>query len=116
MFPPFSLPHIFCNRQPLFLVDFLTSKGYTKLRIWGLTQYKRVVYIDADALVMDSVDEVKENRSRGDRGPGIGDRSLTCFDRISFFALGLLSFRFPYVCWNFVCVLIFILRMIRSVK
>ncbi|CAN0455495.1 unnamed protein product, partial [Ascophyllum nodosum] len=36
--------------------------GYTKLRIWGLTQYKRVVYIDADALVMDTVDELFDRK------------------------------------------------------
>ncbi|CAN0154486.1 unnamed protein product [Scytosiphon promiscuus] len=32
--------------------------GYTKLLVWGLTQFKRVVYIDADALVMDDLDEL----------------------------------------------------------
>eukprot|EP00903_Cladosiphon_okamuranus_P017748 g16337.t1 len=32
--------------------------GYTKLRLWGLTQYKRIVYIDADALVMEDLDEL----------------------------------------------------------
>lgn len=29
------------------------------MRVWGLTQFDRVVYIDADALVMDDLDEVK---------------------------------------------------------
>eukprot|EP00752_Nemacystus_decipiens_P017080 g15297.t1 len=32
--------------------------GYTKLRLLGLTQYERVVYIDADALVMGNLDEL----------------------------------------------------------
>lgn len=40
--------------------------GYTKLRLWGLTQYKRVVYIDADALVMDSLDEVSRDKRCSD--------------------------------------------------
>lgn len=38
-------------------------EGYTKMRVWGLTQFKRVVYIDADALVMDDLDEVKDKHS-----------------------------------------------------
>lgn len=44
-----------CHRRTI-VVN--TNIGYTKLRLWGLTQYKRVVYIDADALVMGSLDEV----------------------------------------------------------
>ncbi|CAN0090971.1 unnamed protein product [Laminaria digitata] len=32
--------------------------GYTSLRVWGLTQYKRVVYIDADALITECIDEL----------------------------------------------------------
>ncbi|CAM9982907.1 unnamed protein product [Ectocarpus fasciculatus] len=32
--------------------------GYTKLRVWGLIQFRRVVYIDADALVMGDLDEL----------------------------------------------------------
>lgn len=31
---------------------------YTKLNIWNLTQYEKVVYIDADCIVMDNVDEL----------------------------------------------------------
>lgn len=34
------------------------AEGYTKLRVWGLIQFRRVVYIDADALVMEDLDEV----------------------------------------------------------
>lgn len=43
---------------PFAATPFAHAVGYTKLRLWGLTQYKRVVYIDADALVMDNLDEV----------------------------------------------------------
>ncbi|CAM9780632.1 unnamed protein product [Discosporangium mesarthrocarpum] len=32
--------------------------GYTKLRVWTLTEYSRVVYIDADALVLENVDDL----------------------------------------------------------
>ncbi|CAM9478726.1 unnamed protein product [Hapterophycus canaliculatus] len=32
--------------------------GYTKIRVWGLVQFDRVVYIDADALVMGNLDEL----------------------------------------------------------
>ncbi|CAM9580775.1 unnamed protein product, partial [Phaeothamnion confervicola] len=32
--------------------------GYTKLRIWSLIQYRKVVYVDADALVDENVDEL----------------------------------------------------------
>ncbi len=34
------------------------DSGFTKLRIWGLTQYERVVYIDADCLVLTDVQEL----------------------------------------------------------
>lgn len=53
---------------PLYRPAYSRFTGYTKLRVWGLTQYKRVVYIDADTLVVDSVDEVTEERYGGDRG------------------------------------------------
>ena len=44
------------------------NAGFTKLHVWGLVEYERVVYIDADALVLDSVDELFE-RPLGD-APG----------------------------------------------
>lgn len=39
-------------------LEFTAAEGYTKLRVWGLIQFRRVVYIDADALVMEDLDEV----------------------------------------------------------
>ena len=39
-------------------VDGWVNAGYTKLQLWGLTQFKKVVYIDADCLVQENVDEV----------------------------------------------------------
>ena len=33
--------------------------GYTKLHLWRLTQYSKLVYIDADAIVLRNVDEVR---------------------------------------------------------
>ena len=34
------------------------SAGYTKLHIWNLTSFSRVVYIDADAVVLSNVDDL----------------------------------------------------------
>ena len=34
------------------------GSGYTKLYIWSLVQFKRVFYIDADCMVMSSLDDV----------------------------------------------------------
>ena len=48
----------FPRELPLSPTAIVHVVGYTKLRVWGLTQYERIVYIDADALVMDCVDEV----------------------------------------------------------
>lgn len=36
------------------------AEGYTSLRCWGLTQFKRIVYIDADTLILDCIDEVSD--------------------------------------------------------
>lgn len=36
------------------------NSGYTKLRVFALEQFEVVVYIDADAVVLDNVDEVRE--------------------------------------------------------
>lgn len=55
-----------CNSPPTCLIFSPLSlsqqknEGYTSLRIWGLTQYERVVYIDADTLVMECIDEVRK--------------------------------------------------------
>ena len=35
------------------------APGYTKLHLWNLTQFSKVVYIDADAIVTRNVDEVR---------------------------------------------------------
>ena len=48
----------FPRELPLFPTAIVHVVGYTKLRVWGLTQYERIVYIDADALVMNCVDEL----------------------------------------------------------
>jgi glycogenin len=32
--------------------------GYTKLRLWGLTTFTKIVYIDCDCLVLDDIDEL----------------------------------------------------------
>jgi hypothetical protein len=32
--------------------------AYTKLNVWNLVEYDKVVYIDADAMVVDNIDEV----------------------------------------------------------
>lgn len=34
------------------------NSGYTKLNIFAMEEYEQIVYIDADALVLESVDEV----------------------------------------------------------
>ncbi|TYZ64870.1 hypothetical protein PybrP1_010591 [[Pythium] brassicae (nom. inval.)] len=35
------------------------NSGYTKLRVFALAQFDQVVYIDADAVVLENVDEVR---------------------------------------------------------
>ena len=35
-----------------------TNAELTKLNIWNLTQFKKVVYLDADVLVLENVDEL----------------------------------------------------------
>lgn len=34
------------------------DSGYTKLRVWNLVEYDIIVYIDTDALVLESIDEL----------------------------------------------------------
>lgn len=34
------------------------NSGYTKLRLWQLVEYDTVVYVDTDALVLESIDEL----------------------------------------------------------
>lgn len=35
------------------------DSGFTKLWVWGLTEYERVVYVDADCLVLEDLAEVR---------------------------------------------------------
>ncbi len=39
-------------------VPWLQS-GYTKLNLWNLTHFKKLVYIDSDCVVLEPIDEVK---------------------------------------------------------
>ena len=41
-------------------VEGWINSGYTKLHIWNLIDYDKVVYIDADTLVLENVDELFE--------------------------------------------------------
>ena len=41
-------------------VEGWVNSGYTKLQIWNLVDYDKVVYIDADTLVLQNVDELFE--------------------------------------------------------
>jgi len=34
------------------------NSGYTKLHIWNLTEFDKVVYVDADTIVLQGIDEV----------------------------------------------------------
>ena len=43
-------------------VEGWVNSGYTKLHVWRLTQFSKVVYIDADTLVQANVDEVRDGR------------------------------------------------------
>lgn len=36
------------------------NSAYTKLHIFGLKEYQKIVYIDADALILTNIDEVRE--------------------------------------------------------
>ena len=36
-----------------------SSSEYTKINIWKLTDYEKVVYIDADCMVLENVDDVR---------------------------------------------------------
>ena len=35
-------------------------RDFSKLRIWELTDYEKIIYLDADTLVFDSIDELFE--------------------------------------------------------
>uniref|UniRef100_A0A7S2Y0F1 Hexosyltransferase n=1 Tax=Fibrocapsa japonica TaxID=94617 RepID=A0A7S2Y0F1_9STRA len=39
------------------------DSGYAKLRLWGLLEYSRVVYLDADCLVMEPIHELFEREA-----------------------------------------------------
>lgn len=43
------------------------NSGYTKLRIWDL-QFDRIVYLDADTLVVDCIDELFQLNIKGEPG------------------------------------------------
>ena len=44
-------------------VEGWVNSGYTKLHIWDMTEYDKVVYIDADVLVLENVDELFDRPS-----------------------------------------------------
>lgn len=48
-------------------VEGWVNAGFTKLHVWDLDEYETVVYVDADALVLECVDELFE-RPIGGRG------------------------------------------------
>jgi hypothetical protein len=50
--PP-PLPH-----TPLLSPLFRVYLGLTKLHLWNLTHFSKVVYLDADTIVLNNVDEV----------------------------------------------------------
>ena len=39
------------------------NSGYTKLHLWNLVQFSKLVYIDADTIVLENVDELFERPS-----------------------------------------------------
>lgn len=41
-------------------VEGWVNSGYTKLHIWSLVEFEKIVYVDADALVLENVDELFE--------------------------------------------------------
>lgn len=51
------------------------DSGFTKLWIWGLVEYDRVVYVDADCLVLEDLGEVRDC-VRVDRLAAVFDRHL----------------------------------------
>ena len=48
------------KRQPLDGKECWARCGYSKLALWGLTEYTKLVYVDADAVVLENVDELFE--------------------------------------------------------
>eukprot|EP00939_MAST-03C_sp_MAST-3C-sp1_P000798 g798.t1 len=44
-------------------VEGWINSGYTKLHIWNFVEYSKIVYIDADALVLEGVDELFDRPS-----------------------------------------------------
>jgi alpha-N-acetylglucosamine transferase len=51
------VPPIAVGCQPSH-VDSWNAVGYTKLNLWNLTQYDKIVYINADAIAVRNVDEL----------------------------------------------------------
>jgi alpha-N-acetylglucosamine transferase len=41
------------------------DSGFTKLWVWAMTEYERVVYVDADCLVLQDLGEVRASAWRG---------------------------------------------------
>eukprot|EP00750_Incisomonas_marina_P019116 INCI3221.3.p1 GENE.INCI3221.3~~INCI3221.3.p1 ORF type:complete len:246 (-),score=36.49 INCI3221.3:259-996(-) len=39
-------------------VEGWVNSGYTKLHVWNLVQFEKVVYLDADTLVLENIDEL----------------------------------------------------------
>lgn len=48
-----------------------TNSELTKLHIWNLTQFRKIVYIDADALVLENIDELFNIESKFAASPDI---------------------------------------------
>ena len=44
-------------------VEGWVNSGYTKLHIFNLVQYDRIIYLDADCLVLENIDEVRPDLS-----------------------------------------------------
>ncbi|EKX51383.1 hypothetical protein GUITHDRAFT_65972, partial [Guillardia theta CCMP2712] len=45
-------------------IDAWDQSGYTKLNIWKLTEFSKLVYVDADCLVMESIDDLFSRETR----------------------------------------------------
>jgi len=53
-------PHEARSRTPDEAAAPWTGSGYTKLQCWRLVEYATVVYVDADAVVLEPIDELFE--------------------------------------------------------
>ena len=47
-----------CLSLHLGIDELLSAHRYTKLHVWNLVEYEKVVYIDADTLIMSNIDEL----------------------------------------------------------